>query len=476
MTDLLMKNLLKALPLAALLISSSAVAEETTIRVFDEEVFYDGYLVRNVPEDAADNGVLRNFTYLYSVKMTEDQLNKIGEHMRMDVFVKAFCDNYDRIGNINLALVEKGNEKYCVNHQEQTQEELPEQWQGVPEADMRIELGRFITPFMDKNEQPDTCPYTYDVDYLSYIFRDAALREKYDYWVEFELFGVPYAAQQQISGCEGCNSVFYGTLDFVTWDDPADLTSEDVLVPIYIKRPEYKGGNLNNYNATDVAGKCQRSFTFEVPEDTENAQIVLITSNHGANSNGEEYNRRAHTVYFDDDYVLGYIPGRDSCEPFRQYNTQLNGIYGYSEMSDAEWQSFSNWCPGDKIDNRIINLGPVKAGEHTLKIKVLGTKFPNQQGDIPISAFFQGLKHGSLAAVNFVKPDFATSISLNGNVCTVNVSDKQIYRIDVYDINCEHLLKVSNGNSFSTTQFSKGVYLVVAETLDGIVETHKVIF
>ena len=59
-------------------------------------------------------------------------------------------------------------------------------------------------------------------------------------------------------------------------------------------------------------------------------------------------------------------------------------------MSDEEWQSFSNWCPGDVIDNRIIRLGAMKAGEHSVKISVPEAVFPEQQGDIPVSMFFQG--------------------------------------------------------------------------------------
>lgn len=87
--------------------------------------------------------------------------------------------------------------------------------------------------------------------------------------------------------------------------------------------------------------------------------------------------------------MLEYTPGRTSCEPFRVYNTQGNGIYGPSEMTDEEWQSFSNWCPGDVIDTRIIALGATDAGAHELVIDVPDATFADAQGDFPFSLYVQ---------------------------------------------------------------------------------------
>ena len=71
-----------------------------------------------------------------------------------------------------------------------------------------------------------------------------------------------------------------------------------------------------------MLGKTQKKYTFEVPEDVTDGQIVLITSNHGANAGGEEYNRRIHEVRFQDENVLRYTPRpRQLREPFRKYNT-----------------------------------------------------------------------------------------------------------------------------------------------------------
>ena len=71
------------------------------------------------------------------------------------------------------------------------------------------------------------------------------------------------------------------------------------------------------------------------------------------------------------------------------YNTQGNGIYVQTPKSDAEWQSFSNWCPGDVIDTRIIPLGSQSAGAHEFVIDVPDATFVDGQGDFPFSLYVQ---------------------------------------------------------------------------------------
>lgn len=447
--------------LAAFLSSTSAAAEQT-LTFFDDVVFYDGYNETIFGADEND-GVLRHRNSLYAVKMTDEQLDAFGTTVEMNVTIRALCDNYDRIGNINLAFVPKGQETYTTDGE------------GVE----RIELGRFITPFMNYHKLPSRVPYTYQTDYLSHLFHDSAMREKYDYWLEFELFGIPYAANEQIQGCAGRNDVFAGTLSFTTSEPPADNDDNDVIIPIVMKKPEYIGNNLNNYNeaATDEIGKTEKTYTFTLESDVNDGQLVLITSNHGANDNGEEYNRRWHYVYVDDELVLTYKPGRESCEPFRRYNTQANGIYGNIKMSDEEWQSFSNWCPGDVIDNRIINLGAFKAGEHKVKISVPEAVFPQQQGDIPVSLFFQGLKTGEFndnAGIDAPVRKQQVTLTRNGDTIEIN-SDEDIMEVEIYSIAGTCLYRAFDGNrAVSLAGLEKGVYLLNVYLANDVIATHKI--
>lgn len=457
------KNLLLSLGLLAVASGFSAKAEEVdTLKIYDGVVFYDGYRLTDNPDSLVNDGVKRHSCSLYSTKLSDEQLDAIGQKLDMLVTIEALCDNYDRIGNVNLAMVPKGETTY------------------EPEQTDRIEIGRFITPFMNKNKKPTSVPYLYDITYLSSLLRDADFRTKYDFWLEFEVFGIPYAANQQVAGCEGRDDVFAGTLEFIT-DAPAQPTEGNILVPIVIKKPEYIGGNLNNYKegATDEIGKTQKSYTFTVPEDVADSQLVLITSNHGANTGGEEYNRRWHFVYVDDELVLSYRPGRESCEPFRQYNTQANGIYGYFTMSDAKWQSFSNWCPGDVIDNRIINLGQYTAGEHKVTITVPDAQFVDKQGDIPVSLYFQGLKEGSIKVSeveSITLPETSVNIYLEGKQIYVK-SEKKVVSVELYSVNGDLLQTQWNAKTpIDLSSYQPGIYVVCVETIDGVALAKKIIF
>lgn len=466
--------------LGLLAVSSQIFAQEevTVLNIYNETLFYDGYLLDNFPEGSnPDDGILRHRTSLYALPLTDAQLDQIGEELTMNIRVKACCDNYDRIGNINLALVPKGENSYDLS------------------TTSRIELGRFITPFMDMNKTPDTVPYTFNVDFLSWILRDVDLRGQYDFWVEFELFGVPYAANSQIKGCKERSDVFYGSLDFVTSSPASQVVDCGVLVPIVIKKPEYQGNNLNNYNeqATDEIGKTEKTYTFVVPENVVDGQILLITSNHGANENGEEYNRRWHYVYVDGELVHSYIPGRTSCEPFRKYNTQLNGIYGYVNVgtpwfpkydgqncsrTDEDWQSFSNWCPGDVIDNRIIDLGAFSAGEHKVRISVPDAEFADGQGDIPVSMFFQGVTAGQLPAgidETVIDPEVGADIVVESGRLVIETDD-YVDKVELFDINGMLLYSTVEGLTIPMVGRATGVYLAVVTFANGIIETHKVCY
>jgi hypothetical protein len=338
--------------------------EPALMMLMDEVIFYDGYAP--TVDEPVPEGVIRHSNSLHATRFTEAHREMLQSTLMLGVIVGARCDNYDRIGSVHLVLVPKGTETY------------------TPAEVDRIELARFITPFMDMNESPMTVPYEFAVDAVLPILDSDALWAEHDLWFELSIFGVPYAANDEIAGCAGRNDTQAGTLLLYT-DSMREAQEFDVLLPLAIGQP------FNNYadGASDELGTTRKTIDFELPADAEAAQLVLITSNHGANAGGEEYIRRDHFVYLDGELALQYKPGRQSCEPFRVYNTQANGIYGPTPMTDEEWQSFSNWCPGDVIDIRIIPWGPVAAGTHEFVIDVPDASFTGGQGDFPFSLYVQ---------------------------------------------------------------------------------------
>ncbi|MBK8944802.1 MAG: hypothetical protein IPM32_05950 [Ignavibacteriae bacterium] len=335
-----------------------------TLTIFNEVLYYDGYAA-TVNEPVPD-GILRISNSKYATKFSESDLQKIGNKLNLEIIIKAACDNYDRIGNVFLSFINKGtiyNEENVVK---------------------KIEVARFITPFMDKNKTPNEVPYSFEINNVAKILTDSELKTKYDFWMEFDIFGVPYAANTQIAGCAGKNYTFYGTLKLNTSDQKENSLQFLESVTCF--------DSLNNFKNTDVIGKTIRTFNIDVLSKLTNAAIYLITSNHGSNAGGEEYIRRNHYVYFDENLIATYKPGGKSCEPFRQYNTQGNGIYGSKTRTETEWTSWNNWCPGDVIPIRTFELGSLEAGIHTFKIEVPEAKFVDAQGNFPLSAYIQGDK------------------------------------------------------------------------------------
>ncbi|XZF15686.1 peptide-N-glycosidase F-related protein [Chitinophagaceae bacterium MMS25-I14] len=444
-----MKKILFFLGLLASANSHSSA--QTTIHVMDTVLFFDGY-ASTVSTPAPPAGVLRLRNDLYTRKLTTAELQSIGTTLQMNVAVKASCDNYDRIGNVNMVLAPKGAASYNTD------------------SVQKIELGRYITPFMNKNAQPDSVPYTYSINNVAMLLKETSITTNYDIWIELELFGVPYAANTQIAGCSGRNDVFYGSVAFVT-NSAAAAQNTNVLMPLSFK------ANFNNYQtgATDTVGKTTKTITFNVTNNLTDASLFLITSNHGANSGGEEYSRRNHFVYFDDSLRLTYKPGRTSCEPFRQYNTQSNGIYGSSVKSDAQWQSFSNWCPGDVISIRRIDLGPLAAGSHKFMITVPDAVFAGGQGNFPLSLYLQGKTSGQLSVENITGsykdiklfPNPATE-----QVTIENTGDAHISSVNIFNTMGACVLQTNapsnKKETFSIGGLAQGLYVVYIKTDAGI--------
>lgn len=442
-----MKKILLLL-LACALTPGKASAQSVT--VFDDILFYDGYAavvdpaLYPVPE-----GVIRHRNDLYAKKFTDEELASFGNTMTINVTIGAACDNYDRIGNVNIVLVPKGAETYD------------------PDNVTRIELARFITPFMNKNVSPTDVPYTFSVNNVARIFKDQALLAAYDIWAELQVFGVPYAAQTQVAGCAGQIDVFYGTLEFTSNSEPV-TPDTDFLLPLSFQH------YLNNYQegASDAIGTTEWTIDFNLPNPVNDATFYLITSNHGANTGGEEYIRRNHYIFFDDVQKLMYKPGGVSCEPYRIYNTQPNGIYGPSPRPLAQWNSFSNWCPGQVIPIRQVALGDIPAGAHSFKITVPQAVFNDAQGYFPVSVYLQGTAT-SLGVDEQMPLQYSLSPNPASDIVTISSSD-QVSQVLLYNLLGQKIYEGS-GPSFTISDAKPGVYIAAISFADGRRVTEKVI-
>ena len=465
------RNALFLIVLAILpMLSFADSGERGLYRVFEKAVYYDGYNIDNIFDANLDDGIIRHANHLYSKKLDLAQLPEGLSNLQLEVEIGALCDNYDRMGRVILAFVPKNADSYD------------------PELTERIELARFITPFMNKNKRPFTVPYVYEIDDFRHILFDKDLRAKYDFWLETELFGIPYAAQKQVKGCYERNDVFEATVDFTfdaAPDGPAQPEaqalayenansapdSRTILKPIYISKSELKGNvNFNNYKevACDTLGVTTRTFKFNLEADVEDSEIVMILTNHGANEDGEEYYRRHHLGYVDKELNLVYTPGGVSCEPYRKYNTQKNGIY-QDARPESFWQEYINWCPGQAVPIRRMHLGALNKGEHQIMIRVPDAVFVGHDGDFRPSLYFLGISDGHIipGAVNGIHDD-AGDIKLrrDGDIILID-SPARLREVRLYSFDGRLLEgRYNPGETFSLEPFPAGQYIVVATDED----------
>lgn len=437
-------------------------------KAYNQTVFYDGYLTSTVVDADKEDGIVRFTNYHYTRPLDTEAVLNLGQDLQMEVLINAMCDNYDRMGRVMLAFPQSGSATYD------------------PESTERIEIARFITPFMNKNRIPWGVPYIYEIDDVRQILSDSQLLEGRDVWLEVEVFGVPYAANTQVAGCGGHNDVFAASVTFGghlpvarAHDRLSASEANVVLTPINVSKCEIFGNvNLNNYRpeATDTIGTTSKTYRFNVDSDLEDARINLILTNHGAAENGEEYVRRQHLVYVDGEIALVYTPGGVSCEPYRIYNTQPNGIYMNTPQDD--WEEWNNWCPGQAVPTRRISLGALKAGEHSLMIRVPDAEFYGADGDFRPSAYLQGVKKGSVNAPSEVEgifDDSGISMKVVGKEVRfptdANVSEIRVYSYD------GRLLegRYNPGSSYSFAHLSAGQYIIVATSESGHTSFVKVL-
>lgn len=425
-------------------------SQTNRIDVISQAVYYDGYAATVTTPVPA--GLIRLSNTRYARKLTDAELNSFKAKIAMRVTIGALCDNYDRLGSVFLAMVPKNQPTYTVN-----------------DANVkRIEAARYITPFMNKNRSPLEVPFTYDLSNLYSIFHDTALRTAYDMYMELDVFGVPYAAQNEVAGCSGRIDVFSGTLNFFSTDAGATATDFNTLAPILTYN------RLNNYNSTDVPGETVRIVNFNLPNPVTNAQFYVISTPHGANSGGEEYVRRQNYTYIDDVQMLTYTPGGISCEPFRVYNTQGNGIYGATPRTLAGWTSWNNWCPGNTVPIRGFNMATIAAGNHTLKHTIPTAVFNQQQGDVYLSVYMQGKSNAALSVQDIKTVD--VSIYPNPTADFVNIKSKaEVASISLYGIDGRKLSETRGESRIDLSSYTAGVYFLQIVLKDGITFKHKII-
>ena len=132
---------------------------------------------------------------------------------------------------------------------------------------------------------------------------------------------------------------------------------------------------FNTVNYMEQAGQDYPTFMggdslrvkFTLKEDVKDARLYYLTTGHGGWGGGDEFNQKVNTVYVDGHKVISFIPWRDDCGTYRNWNPCSGNFSNGLSSSDL---SRSNWCPGTVTNPEYIYVGDLKAGEHTVTVQI----------------------------------------------------------------------------------------------------------
>lgn len=133
---------------------------------------------------------------------------------------------------------------------------------------------------------------------------------------------------------------------------------------------------FNTTNIMEMAGQDYATMfnndkglfvEFNLKKDLKNAQLRYITTGHGGWENGDEFIPKANSVYLDGKMTFSFVPWRTDCGSYRLFNPASGNFADGLSSSDL---SRSNWCPGTVTNPNFIHLGDLKAGKHTIQVKI----------------------------------------------------------------------------------------------------------
>ncbi|UOK42579.1 MULTISPECIES: GLPGLI family protein [Flavobacterium] len=329
----------------------------TTLSVFENEVI-------NFSDASKSNDSILRFAngtiILRKIKFPEI---KSGSQIFVDVAEQSNGDAYDRTGSVfviptdekatfmdglkngakTLPIYENGNGK---------------KYQGVVRTDdyaPLLELMRFFTPFGIKQ------------------YNHIELKDKK--WHEI----VPY--RQDISELYSTLSnkeLWVGTF-IGNYDKGGHKVSIHITIHNEENQPIKNTFALPLFNTTNIMEMAEQEYstmfnndngllvTFTLDKDVKNAKLRYTTTGHGGWENGDEFVQKKNTILLDEKEVFSFIPWRQDCGSYRLFNPASGNFPNGLSSSDY---SRSNWCPGMVTNPNLIDLGDLKAGKHTIRVKI----------------------------------------------------------------------------------------------------------
>lgn len=328
-----------------------------TLSVFENEI------INFSDASKSNDSILRYANGTIILKKIKFPIINSGSQIFVDVQEQSNGDAYDRTGSVfviptdqkisfldglkngakTLPIYENGNGK---------------KYQGVVRTENYtplLELMRFFTPFGIKQ-------------YNHIQLKDKTWHEVVPYRQEIS------ELQSQLSGKELWVGTFIGN-----YDKGGHKISMNITIHNEENQSLKNTFALPLFNTTNVMEMAEQEYstmfnhekglevTFVLDKEVKNARLRYITTGHGGWENGDEYLQKKNTILLDNKEAYAFIPWRQDCGSYRLFNPASGNFPNGLSSSDY---SRSNWCPGMVTTPTLIDLGDLKAGKHTIQIKI----------------------------------------------------------------------------------------------------------
>ncbi len=328
----------------------------TTIPVFkNETINFSG-------ESKSDENVMRFASGTIIVKKIKLPEIKNGSQIFVDVTEQSSGDAYDRTGSVFL--IPTDNTVSFMDALQSGIKSVPvydngngKQYQGVvrtSEYSPLLEVMRFFTPFGVKG-------YNH-IQLKNRIWQDSA------YYRQDISELLPALSNKEV----------YIGMNIGNYDKGGHKASLNITIhPEESKKPEtvlfpiFNTNNVmemaNQEYGTMFSSEKGLEVTFNLPKDLKNVKLRYITTGHGGWENGDEFVPKKNTIFLDGKLVFDFAPWRTDCGSYRLTNPASGNFENGLSSSDY---SRSNWCPGTVTNPFYIDLGDLKAGNHTIQVKI----------------------------------------------------------------------------------------------------------
>ncbi|GEN76591.1 GLPGLI family protein [Chryseobacterium hagamense] len=329
----------------------------TTLKVFDNETI-------NFSDQSKSDEQVKRFAN-GTILLKKIKFPKIteGETIFVELKQQSNGDAYDRTGTVFF--IPQDRSQSFLNGLENGVKTLPlyengngKQYYGIMTTENYyppVEMMRFFTAFginkfnnlqlKDKTWQT-VSPYREDITDLK-----PSLSEK-EVWIG-AFIGNYDKGGHQVS------------LEITIHKSDQNIYRNNAVIPLF-----------NTLNIMEMAGQEYSTMfdkdqgllvEFTLKKDLKNAQLKYTATGHGGWENGDEFIPKTNSIFLDGKMAFSFVPWRTDCGSYRLYNPASGNFPDGLSSSDL---SRSNWCPGTVTNPNFIPLGDLKAGKHSIQVKI----------------------------------------------------------------------------------------------------------